>query len=275
VKYYDIVSPYGYGGIYVSEAASQDPDFIRDFSDAFNIYCVKNNIVSEFIRFHPLQKNYVFFKDSYLLKHVNNNVYVDLRQADCDILKNIAKRHRYCIRKAIANGVKINFEDDFDKIESFIQLYEATNDKNNATAFYYFGKEFFSKLRDTFGNKIRLVTAYLGNRLISASLFIFDEKNVYYFLSGTNKLGYDVFACHLLLHEAIFRAKKEGRELFNLGGGLKSNDSLFLFKSGFSSSVAPYYIGTAIRMPDIYEKMLDASGVNPSVDYFPKYRYKS
>lgn len=274
-KYYDIISPYGYGGIYISKAVAREPDFIRRFKDEFNNYCIENNVVAEFIRFHPLQKNYMFFRDFYSLRHVNDNVYVDLRQADGDILKNIAKRHRYCIRKARAKGININFNDDFKSIDDFIKLYKATNDGNKAIVFYYFGKDFFNKLRGFFGNKVRLVTASLDNKIISTALFIFDEKEVYYFLSGTNKLGYDVLAGHLLLNEAIFKAKQEGKKLFNLGGGLKKNDSVFLFKSGFSNTTAPYYVGTAIRMPDIYKKLLDMSGADPLVDYFPKYRHKS
>lgn len=273
-KYYDVVSPYGYGGIYISEKAKQDPDFILNFKNKFNDYCAENNIVAEFIRFHPLQKNHEFFKDFYSLKYVNDNVYVDLKQAEGDILKNIAKRHRYCIRKAKAKGVNIDFKDNFENIDDFIKLYEETNNKNKTIPFYYFGKEFFDKMRDFFGNKIRLVTASLDNKIISAALFIIDEKEVYYFLSGTNKLGYDVFAGHLLLHEAIFKAKQEGKGLFNLGGGLKKNDSVFLFKSGFSNKIVPYYIGTAIRIPDIYKKLLDKSGIDPSADYFPKYRHE-
>lgn len=273
-KYYDIISPYGYGGIYLSEEAKMNVDFINNFKYEFSKYCKTNNIVAEFIRFHPLQKNYEFFEDFYALKYVNDNVYIDLFQTEDVILKNIAKRHRYCIRKAKDRGIIIDFKSDFKDIGNFIELYEETNDKNNATPFYYFGMDFFNELINSFGNKIRLVNATLNNNLVSSSLFVFNDKEVYYFLSGTNKLGYDNFACHLLLYEVILKAKKEGKELFNLGGGLKRNDSLFLFKSGFSNLVAPYYIGTAKRLPNIYDKLLSMSGVDPLVDFFPKYRFK-
>lgn len=273
-KYFDIISPYGYGGIYMSEAVSSDSNFIRKFISIFNDYCMDNNIVSEFIRFHPLQKNYKFFANVYSLRHVNDNVYINLKQTEKEISQNIAKRHRYCIRKAIAKGVNIKFDNNFEDIDKFIKLYEGTNDKNKASDFYYFKKDFFSSLKKSFGNKIKLVTASIDDKIVSASLFIFNEKEVYYFLSGTNKLGYNVFACHLLLHEVILKAKNDGKESFNLGGGLAINDNLFLFKSGFSNLVAPYYIGTAVRLPDVYKKLLDMSKVNLEIDYFPKYRYK-
>lgn len=272
-RFFDITSSYGYGGIYVSESAQTDLSFIKEYKNKFVDYCIGNNIVTDFIRFHPLQKNHLYFDDIYGLKQVNDNAFIELGQSSENIEKNIAKRHRYCIRKAIASGVTVEFKDDFEAINDFMKLYKETNDKNHASSFYYFSNNFFKKLHNMLGDKIKLVIAYLKGEPISAALFVCDEGEVYYFLSGTSKLGYSVFACHLLLHEVIFWAKNNGYALFNLGGGVKRNDNLFLFKSGFSNTIAPYFVGTATRMEKIYDKFLKMSSVSPEVDYFPKYRY--
>ncbi len=56
-EFCDIQGAYGYNGIISS---SYDMEFRRKFFDAFNEYWKGNNIIAEFMRFHPLLNNYKF-----------------------------------------------------------------------------------------------------------------------------------------------------------------------------------------------------------------------
>ncbi|MDR2182964.1 MAG: GNAT family N-acetyltransferase, partial [Clostridiales bacterium] len=56
--YYDITTPYGYGGPVVAGCHTSEAALISSFDEAFTNYCVENRIVSEFVRFHPVIKNH-------------------------------------------------------------------------------------------------------------------------------------------------------------------------------------------------------------------------
>src|SRR5699024_243373 len=88
-QYYDITTPYGYGGPIIKKVVkgkktelveSYKEDFKKyclknkiffitfykfSFKEDFKKYCLKNNIVSEFIRFHPVFGNEKPFKNIY------------------------------------------------------------------------------------------------------------------------------------------------------------------------------------------------------------------
>ena len=63
-QYYDIVTPYGYGGPIIHEA-SDKPRLLMEYQRRFKEYCIENAIVCEFIRFHPIFKNYEDFDGIY------------------------------------------------------------------------------------------------------------------------------------------------------------------------------------------------------------------
>lgn len=97
-KYYDIETAYGYGGPVLN---CVDKSFIKDFEDSFIKYCKANNIVAEFVRFHPLIKNQnVFCKDIEVL-HNRITVQLDLTKSLSDIWnEDIKSKNRNMIRKA-------------------------------------------------------------------------------------------------------------------------------------------------------------------------------
>ena len=64
ITYYDIVTPYGYGGPYIVECIDKDK-LLKDYEKQFTDYCIDNNIVAEFVRFHPLFNNALDFDSIY------------------------------------------------------------------------------------------------------------------------------------------------------------------------------------------------------------------
>ena len=58
MNYNDIVTPYGYGGpIAIADSENDRKQLIDKYYKEFAQCCVDNNIVSEFVRFHPIINN--------------------------------------------------------------------------------------------------------------------------------------------------------------------------------------------------------------------------
>src|SRR5699024_251270 len=65
--YYDIVTPYGYGGPIIVDATNIS-EIVTEFELAFKKYCLENNIVSELIRFNYIVDNYIDFVRLFYIK---------------------------------------------------------------------------------------------------------------------------------------------------------------------------------------------------------------
>ena len=55
-EYYDIQGAYGYNGVI---ASTTDKGFISDFWEAFDTWCQDNDVIAEFMRFHPVMRNHL------------------------------------------------------------------------------------------------------------------------------------------------------------------------------------------------------------------------
>lgn len=272
--WYDTTTPYGYGGIYLSPAAHADKNFIRDAEQAWNRYCLENNIVAEFVRFHPLQKNHSYFKEYYSLEERNQNVYVDLTKPESQIDDEMNKHARH-FKKAQHCNVIVEHDVAFQYLDVFKKFYQVTMDRNKAQNFYYFSSDFFDRLVQVLGQGIILLVGKVDNQIVSTFLFIVGEEDVYYFLSGSNAEALATCANHMIMRTMIFEAKKMGKKYFNLGGGLSTapSDTIFRFKSGFSKTTTPFFTGSKIDNPEKYNEFVALSKMNAlSTNFFPAYR---
>ena len=275
-KYYDLTTPYGYGGpltITKTEDEEKINKSLKIFFEEYKEYALKNNYVCEFIRFHPIFENWKFFNGILEIEYLNDVVIVDLAKDLEEIWKNIKKGHRYNIKKTIKKGCEIEIinKPSIGDIEDFLNLYYETMDKNKASKKYYFPLEFIN-------NHFNLLNAILiklkyEKRVIGASIFIFGDKIIHYYLSGTAYAFKSLYPSDLILWEAIKWAKENDFKLLHLGGGRGKNDSLFEFKRGFSKDIIPFYIGKKVFDVKAYQALLT---VNPmpktSDEYFPAYR---
>ncbi len=66
--YFDLESAYGYGGFYTN---SNDTKFIENALEAYRDKCLEENIIAEFMRFHPINKFPINFNE-YLDFNVSN-----------------------------------------------------------------------------------------------------------------------------------------------------------------------------------------------------------
>lgn len=273
--YYDIVTPYGYGG-FLFEG---DPSVgnLEQLEQAYSEFCRSKNIVSEFVRFHPLQQNAELNRTLYEVIDLGKTVTLKLGSRQ-QIWADLSSKNRNVIRKAIKSEVKVYWGMSPNLVEAFIPLYNATMSKDDASDYYYFNQEFYeSILKDLKYNCLFFYAVY-ETKIISMSMILFGNKQMHYHLSASDREFQNLAATNLLLFEAACWGCANGYQLFHLGGGLGSKeDSLFKFKEAFNKNTETHFsIGKKIFDPMKYHELVELSVLadEGSVDstFFPAYR---
>lgn len=98
--YYDFTTPYGYGG-WLMEGIGDYTLFNEEYSD----WCRKNNIISEFVRFHPILNNVKNVSSIYDISILGRTVAVSL-DSQSQIWNDLSSKNRNVIRKATKSGVE-------------------------------------------------------------------------------------------------------------------------------------------------------------------------
>lgn len=249
--YYDIETVYGYGGPLIN---TENTKFAGRFEEAFLNYCRQENIVAEFIRFHPLIKNETVFRKDIQVLHNRKTVVIDLTSDIEDIwMRQISAQNRNTIRKCIKNNLSVEIMEDY---EIFRDIYHDTMKRVDAAAFYLFGQEYFDAIRK-YENSICLCVKS-GEQIIAAAMFMGYGEYFHYHLSGSRQEYLRLSPNNILLWEAIKYAKIHGYKKMHLGGGRtdSTDDSLFQFKSRFSKMYADFYIGKRVHNKTVYETLI-------------------
>ncbi|MBC3805026.1 peptidoglycan bridge formation glycyltransferase FemA/FemB family protein, partial [Acetobacterium fimetarium] len=252
-RYFDLTTPYGYGGPMVE--GDFDPVNQKKFLAELNVYCVKNKIVSQFIRFHPLLNNQIYMKDLSKTVELKKTITIDTTTPEI-INNNMISKCRNMVRKAKKLGVSIKY-DTGDHIDEFIRLYELTMKENNASSYYYFKQEYYDYLISDLTDNTIYFYSYVEDIMISAAIFFYNDKYMHYHLSGTRKEYRHLASMNLLLAEAALWASDRGIKFLHLGGGVgdMDSDSLFKFKKQFNrNGELPFYIGRNIFDIEAYNE---------------------
>ena len=279
-QHYDITSAYGYGGPLIQcKVKSDEASLFNDFRKMFVQYCQESNIVSEFVRMHPLLVDSSLMSEHMDVSQVNYNVYVELHpeRSEENDLSTYKKANRNSIRKAMKHGVEVLIDEDKGHLDEFIDIYNHTMKRNNAVEFYYFRKDYFKDLVERLCDNSVLVHAIYQNKIVSSELILFDESYYYPFLSGTLSDYYHLSANNLLTHKVVQWAKERRGRYYLLGGGYKPNDGIYTYKKSFAPKhEVAYYVGKKVINPDIYDLLsIPPEGVrydDVDVNYFPRYR---
>lgn len=245
---FDIQSPYGYGG---PIASSNDEVFLYRAWEAYLSWCAENNILVEFIRFHPLLDNWQFYGGETLADRET----VALKLNDGDILSTYSTRAKTAVRKAIKSGLSVEWWDKNNFLTVFPKLYNDTMKELKADDFYFFPQEYYQEM--TAWNQARLAVCKLAEQVVAAAVFLVESYYMEYHLSASAPLGKNLGATNLLLHEAALLGQRLGCQLLHLGGGTdsKPDNSLLFFKSGFSKHRLAFKIGKHIHQTVDYNTL--------------------
>jgi hypothetical protein len=282
---YDIASPYGYAGP-VAHVAHPDlhESLWKKFLIEFHEFCIRSNIVTEFVRLNPFLKNHEpLSKVAEGVRKSGVVIYINLTAEEDVIWKNMKKPNRNSITRAKRENVDISRTRSLEDINEFVKMYNETMERRNAKKMYYFPNKFYHLLFDMLKENASLFVARHEGETVSGSLFVGRDRFIHYFLSGTRLEARSLGATNLLLYEAVMWAKKQGYKIFDLGGGYAENDSLFQFKASFSKTTADFFTYRKVHDESKYRILCEAidkyhrehkpSEVPPAQsDYFPYYR---
>lgn len=272
--YYDFSTPYGYGGWII------EGDSPGDLFQEYEKWCQKNNIISEFVRFHPVIQNYLKSQKFYDVTSQGKVITMDLASPET-IWANMTSKNRNMVRKAQKSGIQI-YNGRFPQIfEIFQEIYNATMNKDHARDYYYFGKEFYQSILNDLSRNSQVFFAELDERVIAISIMLVANGHMNYHLSGSIKEYSHLAPTNLLLYEAALWGYENKCKTLYLGGGVgSSEDSLFKFKKSFfrSDETSYFYTGKKIFDLEKYVELCKARSMtvqNLYEGFFPKYRLEA
>jgi len=282
-RFNDITSVYGYPGVVTSlkEGAANADEFRSGFQNSLRLLFEQLSAVTFFTRTNPLVPSTWLFKGMAEILPLSATVAIDLSASNEAQLNGMTKGHRYDIRKALRLGVRVIEDSSFDNIDDFIEIYNETMRRNGAREDYYFPRDYYLRLKSSFGESIRLYFAKFGEDVISAALIFIEDHIIQYHLSGTPAELLPLHGAKVILNEVRCWGTQNGYSWLHLGGGVgSSEDSLFRFKAGFSKLRLPFEIVRMIINKETYEKLVatrhswlsEAGHVLPESNYFPEYR---
>lgn len=274
--YYDLITPYGYGGptIYNCEEKNKKK-LTNDFAEAFEQYCFNNKIVSEFIRFYPLDNTALYFSDIYKLELDRKTLGTNLKEFENPFQEEFSKSCRKNIRKALKRGLTYEIEVAPDDISSFKEIYYSTMDRNGATNFYYFDDKYFQSIVANFKKNIITVSVRYEGKIIAQGLYFIYNGIIHIHLSGTLSEYLHLSPAYVLRYAVTIWGKENGYSMIHHGGGRTSSeeDGLFSFKKSFAKNTEfEFWIGKSIWNKTIYNKLVELSDVDSENTFFPLYR---
>lgn len=270
-KYFDIVTPYGYGGFIL------EGNGFEHLKYTYEQFCKEEHIVCEFVRFHPLFRNWAGLADFYDIRHTGDTVYIDLRSKDY-IWGNFTSKNRNMVRKAQKADLKVYWGRDGSIVSEFMEIYNKTMEKDQSADFYFFKKEFYESVLYDLKYNAMWFYAKTGCEITSIAIFLYGNKTMHYHLSASRKEYQHLAPTNLLLYEAALWGNENGYETLHLGGGVGSQkDNLYKFKKAFNRlSDSEFYTGRKIFIPYKYEEFVqkrkEQNNFNGSSSFFPLYR---
>lgn len=252
--YYDISSVYGYSGP-VSNA--RDKNFLEQSWKEFDSWAKDQKIVCEFLRFS-------FINNSHLLAHPNSEIsfnrmsaYSDLSDDQNEFLNKLGPKTRNMIKKARKFNL-VTKEVEFERyLDNFISLYEENMMKNNADDFFFYNQDYYKNLLKLDYSNRRLFAVFMEEEPIAYAMILEFGNNALYHLGTSKEQFNNLGVSNLYLFEISMLLKKEGKNIFILGGGRTENrdDNLLKFKEKNSNNLAEFFIGKRIIDMTAYEKI--------------------
>ncbi len=277
IQYYDIMTPYGYGGPLIdAEAPGMRSVLLKNFEIALNEHCWNERIVAEFVRFHPILKNAEAFSGLYRLFNARQALATDLRNSSDPVLTEFDKSARKYARKARKMGGEVDFSlsPSYEDVGMFIQFYYENLDRVKSNKDYYFNEDFFHNLVNNLKGQVILSKMIYSGHVVRMGIDLLSTNTVFGHLEGTNEEGLKVCSNYLYFEEMVRWAKKRNFQYFYYGCGLSAaeDDGVFLFKKQFAGNTRFfYYQGARISNHSIYNRLCQISGIRTS-NFFPEYR---
>ncbi|ODH01546.1 FemAB family protein [Nostoc sp. KVJ20] len=252
---FDVVSPYGYPGFLLSEAAANTPDFLNLALEKLKSVFLSKSVCSAFLRLHPiLNQNLNEVLASKFFQVSGETISINLSLSATEIWQQTRPEHRTYINRCKRDGFTTRMVNFQDYIDVFIDVYTQTMQRVEAKKYFYFDYKYFASLANMNEN-IYLCILELNNKVACAGIFTECCEIVQYHLGGTKNEFLKQAPSKLMFDYVRFWAKERGNKVLHLGGGVGSaKDSLYKFKAGFSKQKHSFL---TLRLITDEEKYID------------------
>lgn len=267
--YYDLISPYGYGGFVGN--VSDWRGLVSDYQEI----CQQNGFVCEFVRFSLFSEYSRYYAGN--VENITHNVIRTLDLQEDEMLMDFEHKVRKNLKKADKNGLQILIDESGQYLEDFLNIYYGTMKRTEAKSSFFFHKNFFEKMNEMQGHVVYFHVLY-QNKIISTELVLYGNDNCYSYLGGTNAEYFECRPNEFLKYEIIKWAKKRGLKNFVLGGGYGQDDGIFKYKKSLApNGVVDFYIGKNIFDEELYWKLTELKRGERVISrgtegFFPAYR---
>lgn len=263
VQWTDACSPYGYGGLLSLSGHQPSRDDLRLFFDGLRGWCSERRIVCCVVRLHPLMRQEEWFssgEQALRLRVRGTTTAIDLNEWDRahDRPRGMSKGResdlnaaRRVLRVSWTSGEDADAD---SRIQGFAALYDQSMEARAGEKFYRFPRSYFSRLAEL-GRHFGIASAWMGDELAGASIFLAGRDYAHYHLAAVNETGMKFKASTLLVVEGARWARGRGCKLLHLGGGLSPGDSLEDFKRSFGGQSYRYGYLALIVDPVRYEEL--------------------
>jgi hypothetical protein len=262
-EYYDLKTPPGYAGYYISDEVCQDK--IEKFIDWFRMECKKRRYTTEFIRINPYILDISKITKYYKAEYSKSTYSIDVTD---DFMVKTNKKNRNMIRKGIKMGLEFEIE-PVSNLLNFRKMYNATMDRKSAKKSYYFNDEYFNQLKKINCHLVKIRNKD-GNILMMSLFLVFSDK-CHYHLSCKDEKCVNA-AANYMFYRVVNWCSEKKIKMIHLGGGLRENDGLAKFKERISNNKHDYYYVKHVNDPKIYQTLVDSC--DETGDFFPIYRKK-
>jgi|KBSSwiStaDraftv2_1062776.scaffolds.fasta_scaffold01194_19 hypothetical protein len=274
----DCTSAYGYcGPLSNCEFRDLPKEMFVQFRCELQQFFRRENIITVFSRLHPIIMADEVFTGFGIIRRVNKTVAIDLtlpvaeqkrryRKSNKSEINQMRKEKKFVIKEATSE----------DEIRDFVNIYHDTMKRVNASRGYFFEYDYIYNLLNNSCFKSKLLLAMTEGRAVAGAVFTIAGRIMQYHLAGTADEYIREGPMKLIIDEARMIGNAIGLEYLHLGGsvGDKDDDSLFLFKSGFSDirfqSRVWQYIVDEEKYRDLNTLFKGSS--DQSSNYFPIYR---
>lgn len=268
---FDVTTLYGYGGPLVKKKSDAFLEGFARFRNLWQEEARSRSIVSEFIRFHPVLGNHVWYGTD--ASKAGSVALIDLSLSLDTLFAHFAKDKQRGVRKAEKLGVEVEIiqNPSTEYLKEFLDIYVETMDKNKAEQKYYFTIRALEELRDQLGHELSLARGMHGGTCIASYLVFESGPYLTNYLSGHHQSANRFYAKQKIIFELMRYGQTQGHSFYNLGGG---RPSLFSFKAAFATTTPDFYIGKIIHLPNRYAALAETANVTEAEkEFFPAYRH--
>jgi hypothetical protein len=236
----------------------------------------KHNVVSAFLRQHPLIDSTSLFAEPFAAEVAGTTVAIDLTMAEPDYIRQTRKSHHADVEAWDARQPTFE-EPGHAALRTFAESYRASMRRKGAIERYLFDDAYFENLGRHLGPSCRVFAARVADapagRFDAMAIVLTCGSTAQYHLAATSDEKSASGLSRWLLERIRLTLKREGLLTFHLGGGLgAADDSLFRFKSGFSEWRPAFHVVRWVADVATYKRLCTIAGTSDDEKYFPAYR---